>query len=91
MNKKRLIAIILTAAGLTGLGVGFHYNHKLNKAASTSGRLLSPFEDNTFGSLLGSSADKKIRSYRIKIHLLLAASAILTAYGASLLITKKES
>lgn len=90
MFKKKLLSYGLTLIGLTGLTMGFYYNHKLNKAASTGARILSPFQDDTFGSLIGSSAEKKIRGYRIKIHGLIIVSSIITAYGVSRLLTKKD-
>jgi hypothetical protein len=90
MNKKRIFSLIIAIAGITGLSLGFYYNHKLNKAASTESRLLSPFQDDTFGTLIGSGADKKIRSYRIKIHTLIILSALATAYGISSFVTKKK-
>lgn len=86
MKKMTLISLVITLLGLAGLGAGFYYKHKLTQAEKGIDNLFSHDRSNPFSDAVGFGAKSKIRSYEIKIHLLLAISAIMTAGGASLFV-----
>lgn len=86
MKKITLISLVITLLGTTGLGSGFYYKHKLNEAKEGLENLFSHGKSNPFNDAVGFGAKNKLRSYEIKIHLLLGISAIMTAGGISLFV-----
>jgi hypothetical protein len=86
MKKITLISLVVTLLGVTGLGAGFYYKHKLNEAQKGLENLFSHDKSNPFSDAVGFGAKSKLKSYELKIHLLLAISAIMTAGGASLFV-----
>jgi hypothetical protein len=90
MKIKKTVALIISLLGIGILGTSFYYKHKLNQAKEGVNSLLSPLASNPFGEYIGSDAKHKLRGYEIKIHLLMAFGAILTACGVSYYVYIKQ-
>lgn len=90
MRSMKLISLIVAVVGIAGLGAGFYYKKKLNEAKKGIDTLFAPGGSNPFSDVVGFGAKSKLRSYEIKIHLLLAVSAIMTAGGAAYFVYLRQ-
>jgi len=90
MRKKFILPVIISLIGFSTLSVSFYYKHKLNQAKKGIDTLLSPLSANPFGDVLGSNAKSQLGSYEVKIHILMAIGAVITACGVSYLVYKMQ-
>lgn len=86
MKKMTLMSLVAIALGMTGLGAGFYYKQKLNEAQRGVDNLFTHDKSNPFGEAVGFGVKSKLKSYELKIHLLLGISALITAGGVSLFV-----
>ena len=82
IRRKKLLSVIISAVGIVAVILAFHYKGKLNSAQKGIDSAFSS-SDNPFSKMIEEGAHHKLKGYEVKIHILMAIGAIVTALGIS--------
>jgi len=82
IHRKKLLSVIVSLIGIVAVVLAFHYKGKLSSAQKGIDSAFGS-SDNPFSKMIEEGAHHKLSGYEVKIHILMAVGAIITALGIS--------
>ena len=82
IHRKKLISVIVSLIGIVAVVLAFHYKGKLTAAQRGVDSAFGS-SDNPFSRMVEEGAHHKLSGYEVKIHILMAIGAVVTALGIS--------